>query len=186
MAADSSPNSGASKPSRARSSKGRVNTHCRSGTPRGSTWSMMLAELCAMRLPRHDGQKPLRLQLSAITFVCEHISQTSGAAPRQSTPPAFEDANTSVGYCTWLNAAANFTTGTSSRLGRIKVRVLSSAPPDGGGYVSGATSKLQGLRISGGHFSRTLTRLPLSTRLFDAVAALRAARATVKCGPPGV
>ena len=28
------------------------------------------------------------------------------------THPAFEDANTSMGYCTWLNAAANFTTGT--------------------------------------------------------------------------
>jgi hypothetical protein len=28
------------------------------------------------------------------------------------THPAFEDANTAMGYCTWLNAAANFTTGT--------------------------------------------------------------------------
>jgi hypothetical protein len=28
------------------------------------------------------------------------------------THPAFEDANTAMGYCTWLNAAAGFTTGT--------------------------------------------------------------------------
>ncbi|MET0388168.1 MAG: hypothetical protein ABW321_19505 [Polyangiales bacterium] len=28
------------------------------------------------------------------------------------THPAFEDANTAMGYCTWLNAADNFTTGT--------------------------------------------------------------------------
>lgn len=28
------------------------------------------------------------------------------------THPSFEDANTGMGYCTWLNAAANFSTGT--------------------------------------------------------------------------
>ena len=47
---------------------------------------VQFAAVCAMRRPRHDGQKPLPLQLRAMTLIPGHCSQTSSAAPRHSRP----------------------------------------------------------------------------------------------------
>ena len=60
---------------------GNVSTHCRSALCSGSTRSMRFAAVAHIRRPRHDGQKPLPLQLNATARLKPQYPQRRRAKP---------------------------------------------------------------------------------------------------------